>query len=378
MEKIDYGEISRIEEFDSERWTKILENADSELISEIVHRGSHFACAKRVNDLCTSLKEELVGKDELVMLMAQCAVARLPMLMLGTWGTGKSLLVRQFASKLGVVSKLVSINEEDKLLAELMSDAGHKRASATSSRHFEYLVTGFTTPEELLGSVNIDLLLNRSIYWRQTTGLLPRAEIVFLDEVFKANSAILNALLAIINERVFHNAGRSWKVNLVALFAASNELPSEAELGAFYDRFPVRASCDPVKSDELGDLLERSQLYSHRSAFDAHRHIAPIASINDFRLLNKVSQYEFGGSQLTQKDNTSAAFIERFISVFRHLRVEHDLSDRSFGQYYRLARARALLNGRDYLVIQDVEVLKFSGKDVSAAAKIQHRIDQLL
>lgn len=105
--------------------------------------------------------------------------------------------------------------------------------------YFQWLLTKFTTPEELFGAVSLRALESDE-YRRVTTRKLPEAEIAFLDEVFKANSSILNAILTVMNERRFHNGRDVTEVPLISLFGATNELPEEDELQALYDRFLLR------------------------------------------------------------------------------------------------------------------------------------------
>ena len=107
------------------------------------------------------------------------------------------------------------------------------------SAYFQWLLTKFTTPEEVFGAVSLRALENDD-YRRVTTRKLPEAHIAFLDEVFKANSSILNSLLTVMNERRFHNGRDVLDVPLISLFGASNELPEDDELQALYDRFLVR------------------------------------------------------------------------------------------------------------------------------------------
>ncbi len=114
--------------------------------------------------------------------------------------------------------------------------------------YFQWLLTRFSTPEEIFGAVSLKALAADD-YRRVTTGKLPEAHIAFLDEIFKANSSILNALLAIINERVFHNGRERQAVPLVTMFAAANELPDEEELTALYDRFMFRFMVDYIAED---------------------------------------------------------------------------------------------------------------------------------
>ncbi|MGH7964502.1 MAG: AAA family ATPase [Candidatus Binatia bacterium] len=109
----------------------------------------------------------------------------------------------------------------------------------TGTTYFQWLLTKFTTPEELFGAVSLKAL-EADDYRRVTVNKLPEAHVAFLDEVFKASSSILNAILTIINERLFHNGREVVSVPLLTLFGASNELPEEDELLALYDRFLLR------------------------------------------------------------------------------------------------------------------------------------------
>jgi MoxR-like ATPase len=116
------------------------------------------------------------------------------------------------------------------------------------ARYFQWLLTRFTTPEELFGAVSL-AGLEADDYRRVTTGKLPEAHIAFLDEVFKASSSILNAILTLMNERVFHNGRAPVRVPLVTLFGASNELPEDTELTALFDRFLLRFVVDYIAED---------------------------------------------------------------------------------------------------------------------------------
>src|SRR5271168_2385175 len=114
--------------------------------------------------------------------------------------------------------------------------------------YFQWLLTKFSTPEEIFGAVSLKGL-EQDDYRRVTDHKLPEAHIAFLDEIFKANSSILNALLTLVNERLFHNGRDRFTVPLITLFGASNELPVEDELTALYDRFMLRFLTDYITED---------------------------------------------------------------------------------------------------------------------------------
>lgn len=172
----------------------------------------------RFERLASAMKRRFVERDALVDAALAALVAGEHLLVIGPPGTAKSQL------------------------AAALCDA------ITGARGFEWLLTRFTTPEELFGPVSLRALEDDR-YERLVAGKLPDAHVVFLDEVFKASSAILNALLTVLNERRFHNGARALDIPLVTLIAASNELPDEDALQALYDRFLVRVMVDYVEED---------------------------------------------------------------------------------------------------------------------------------
>jgi hypothetical protein len=121
--------------------------------------------------------------------------------------------------------------------------------------YFEYMLTRFTEPSEVLGPIDINLL-RQGRYIRRDRGKLPTARLVFLDEIFKSNSAILNSLLTIINERKFYQDGQPVPVRLKILFAATNEIPEHAELAALKDRFCLKAACRSVQDEHFIELID--------------------------------------------------------------------------------------------------------------------------
>jgi MoxR-like ATPase len=135
----------------------------------------------------------------------------------------------------------------------------------TGSRVFTWLVSRFTTPDELFGPVSLKGIENEE-YRRLTTGKLPECQIAFLDEVFKANSGILNALLSLLNEQVFYNNGLLVPCPLITLFGASNELPEDEGLQALYDRFALRYWVDYLSAPGFEKLLTSTSISATSSA----------------------------------------------------------------------------------------------------------------
>lgn len=172
----------------------------------------------RFDALSAALRRRFVERDDVIDAALAALVAGQHVLMIGPPGTAKSELAAALC------------------------------AALDGARGFEWLLTRFTTPEELFGPISLKALEDDR-YERITAGKLPDAHVVFLDEVFKASSAILNALLTVLAERRFHNGPRAVEIPLVTLVGASNELPDDEALEALYDRFLVRVMVDYIEAD---------------------------------------------------------------------------------------------------------------------------------
>src|SRR4051812_35852477 len=170
------------------------------------------------------LKGRFVGRDEVIDLIALAVTAGEHLFLHGPPGTAKSALIRQFAM-------------------------------AVRGRYFEYLLTRFSEPNEVFGPIDL-IRLREGTVATVTTGMLPEGEFVFLDELFNANSAILNNLLTVLNERIYRRGAEVHQLPLLSLFAASNHMPEDDALRALFDRFLLRCHVDNLGRDELPRLLE--------------------------------------------------------------------------------------------------------------------------
>ncbi len=178
----------------------------------------------RLQAAAAELKATFVDKDLVVDLIALALLTREHLLLLGPPGTAKSAIIKRMS---GLVD----------------------------ASYFEYLLTRFSEPSELFGPVDLQAL-QQGNYTVRTVGMAPESEIVFLDEIFKANSAILNALLSLVNERVFYNGNVRQPAPLVSVMGASNDLPTDSSLNALFDRFLLRVQTDSVPDEKVEDLLE--------------------------------------------------------------------------------------------------------------------------
>lgn len=179
--------------------------------------------AESVHLAITEACRGLVQRESLVELVVLCAVTREHLLVVGPPGTAKSEAVRRIARRLG-------------------------------GRYFEYLLGRFTEPTEIFGPINLRKL-KEGIVETEIAGMLPEAEVAFLDEIFLASTAILNTLLAILNERTYRRGHTNVTCPLRVCVGASNRLPEDEQLAAFADRFLVRIFVEPIADSGLEELL---------------------------------------------------------------------------------------------------------------------------
>ncbi|MCP4654281.1 MAG: AAA domain-containing protein, partial [bacterium] len=180
-------------------------------------------------------------------------------------------------------------------------------------------------------------------YHVSTAGMLPEAEVAFLDEVFQASSAILNTLLTLVHERRFHNGPKMDQVPLITLFGASNSLPDDPTLRAFSDRFVLRLEIEPVGDDSLRDLFDKGWALEVERIGEADRGetlINPDQLAILYRQLPEIGVAEV----LSQYEDT-----------MRRLRAEGvTLSERRMVKGLKLIRGAALIEGRPEAGAQDL------------------------
>src|SRR6185437_13265146 len=219
----------------------------------------------RINHFRKSLGRFFVKKQELIDLMVVAAIAQEPLLLVGPPGTAKSDLVLKFKDALG-------ISEED---------------------YFEYMLTRFTEPSEIIGPIDINQL-REGRYIRREQGKLPTARLAFLDEIFKSNSAILNILLTIINERKFYQDGVPEPVRLRVLFAATNEVPEQGELAALKDRFCLKAESRSVQEQHFTELIDAGLQAEVYKGLQQKPWMEGHASLDDILKANRYLTLTFG------------------------------------------------------------------------------------
>ena len=201
----------------------------------------------------------------------------------------------------------------------------HPQALTAGVTYFQWLLTKFTTPEELFGPYSL-AHLEQGQYLRIVNGKLPKAHVVFLDEVFKASSAILNTLLTLMQERIFFNDSTPINCPLISLFGAANELPEGEELGALYDRFLLRFEVNYLSEDaNFINLLKLSSV--------------PLPTIS----IQELESYQQEVNNIVVSDS----ILESILKIRRELSKEGVIaSDRRWKQSLDVLKAFAFLENK--------------------------------
>jgi MoxR-like ATPase len=306
----------------------------------------------RLNRFRLALGRHFVDKQPLIDLMVVAAVAQEPLLLVGPPGTAKSDLVIKFKDALGI----------------------------EGSDYFEYLLTRFTEPSEVLGPIDINELRSGR-YIRRERGKLPTARLVFLDEIFKASSAILNALLTVINERKFYQDGVPVPVKLKILFAATNEIPEHSELGALKDRFVLKAACRSVQETHFIELLDAgldsqtNKDLNQKPWVEGHANLEDLLKAHRYLTL-LMSRREPRDRELFFRDEV----MREFRRVIRTLVREDEVfvSDRKLIKLYRLLRTRAWIVHGGAVEREDLQLLAYLGETREEIDLLEEKVPRLL
>ncbi|MFP3286458.1 MAG: AAA family ATPase [Acidilobus sp.] len=269
---------------------------------------------KLASQFLTELESPFVGRHEEALVITLALLTGEHVVLIGEPGTAKSAMARRSADLLDV-------------------------------KFFKYLLTKFTEPSELFGPLDIRALRQGS-YRRIATGKLPEAEIAFLDEIFNANSAVLNSILSIMQERVLYDGYTEIKVPLWTLVGASNRVPEEPELEALYDRFLFRQNVKPLDEEAWESLIDAAWKLEMGNVERPPK----VMGMEDLRMLN---------SLLFKVDLTPVR--NKLLRLFMIMNEkELNISDRRKGKILKAVAAHALLNGRLQATESDLVILKYT------------------
>jgi MoxR-like ATPase len=300
--------------------------------------GDLLAVGAKLREVGRVLGKRFLDKEELIRLLLVALIAGEHMLIVGPPGTAKSALVRH--------------------LARLID-----------ARTFEYLLTRFSEPSELFGPVDIKAFRD-GVYVRRTEAMLPEADIVFLDEIFKSNSAILNSLLGILNERRFFTGNATIKVPLCSLFGATNEVPNDEALAALFDRFLIRAMSENLDSFHFLALLDRGVRAEIAQASGEDERVAPLVGVAELRRVH---------ARMATLLRFSDDFLARYKGLLFQIRSEGvTVSDRRAVKLLKLFAANALLDGRSTVDDGDFFILKHTWNSVDQAPLLKDIVSPVL
>lgn len=272
---------------------------------------------EKLKKLSVHLESGLVGRRDHARMLLLAAVAGENAILFGPPGTAKSLLARRL-----------------------------KDCFADDVRYFECLLTKFSMPEEVFGPVSLKGL-EQDIFRRVYDRYMPGAGVAFIDETFKANSAILNSMLTILNEREFDTGNERIQVPLRCVVGASNEMPKEAELEALYDRFIIRMRVDRLQDEQLALYLTSTAEY-----------VPPTTDIR----LTKADLDEVAKAAKTLP--VEAPVIELLTELREWCQGKGiKISDRRLGKIKRLLQVAAATSGRDSTGLADAWVVRHCAWD---------------
>ena len=300
---------------------------------EVKNKVSEKKLQPKLAALLKDLNKNLYNKENSIKLILLAVLAGESAFLLGEPGTAKSLIAHR-----------ISEGFEDLDTT--------KPENAGCVKYFEYLMSQFSTPDEIFGPVSLQALKNDE-YKRITDNYLPKAQFAFLDEIWKASPAIQNSLLTILNEKKFQNGFESQKVPLQGFVAASNELPAKNEgLEAIFDRFLVRIIEEPISSDSTFFKMITSKK-------DTNTKIA-----------NKIDGSKL---KLLQEKAEEVEFPEKLFEIIRNIRQEIKnynkslkedqeaflVSDRRWKKIVGLLKMSAFLNDRKEINLSDFEIVPY-------------------
>jgi len=270
---------------------------------------------ERAKKILEELNKDVYEKEEVIALTFLSAIAGESIFLLGAPGVGKSLVARRL------------------------------KYAFENGKSFEYLMNRFSTPDEIFGPVSISKL-KEDKYERLTDKYLPTSNVIFLDEIWKAGPSIQNALLTILNEKVYRNGDKEEKVDIRAIISASNELPEQNQgLEALWDRFLIRYVVDSIQNvQNFNDMITKS-LKSYEDNVDTN---IKIKDDEYKQWTEKIDEIKIPSEVLNV-----IQVIRRYIDEIKKKEERVYISDRRWRKIVRILRSSAFLNSRENVDLMD-------------------------
>lgn len=271
----------------------------------------------KLSQIESELNQLFVERNDVIKLLLLGLVTGSNSVLLGPPGCGKSMMVYELTGRI------------------------------KDANYFQWMMNKTSDPSEILGPFSVKEMENDR-FVRVTKGKIPESNICFVDEIFKSNAPCLNALLTLMNEKIFYNDGKPVPVPLISLIGASNEGPEDETLDALYDRFIFRYVVDYVH-----DVSNKKRM--HNNYLDNRSGILGLTPKTTITL-----QEIKAAQDASLSVNVSKDIINKFIRLINDLEKNGiHVSDRRQNECFKVMQGSAILRGTDKVGLDDFKPLTY-------------------